>query len=88
MWRIAISRFRIFGFAAAVLLAASSGAWAQNYPSQRVTMVVPFTAGSITDGLARILADKLGVSLDSVGRLRGQPPIKPVSIATVAERKA
>ena len=37
---------------------------------------------------AEILADKLGVSLDSVGRLRGQPPIKPVSIATVAERKA
>jgi tripartite-type tricarboxylate transporter receptor subunit TctC len=25
-----------------------------------VTIVVPFTAGSITDGLARILADKLG----------------------------
>ncbi|WP_119304584.1 FAD/NAD(P)-dependent oxidoreductase [Dongia deserti] len=37
---------------------------------------------------AEILADKLGVSLDSVGRLRGQPPIKPVSVGTVAERKA
>jgi NADPH-dependent 2,4-dienoyl-CoA reductase/sulfur reductase-like enzyme len=36
---------------------------------------------------AAILADKLGVSLDSVGRLRGQPPIKPVSIATVAARR-
>jgi hypothetical protein len=36
---------------------------------------------------AEILADKLGVTLDSVGRMRGQPPIKPVSVATVAERK-
>jgi tripartite-type tricarboxylate transporter receptor subunit TctC len=51
--------FRRFGLAAAVLLAACSGAIAQNYPTQRVTIVVPFSAGSITDGLARILADKL-----------------------------
>ena len=29
----------------------------------------------------------LGVTLDSVGRMRGQPPIKPVSVATVAERR-
>jgi Sarcosine oxidase A3 domain len=36
---------------------------------------------------AEILADKLGVTLDSVGRMRGQPPIKPVSVATVAARK-
>ena len=30
-----------------------------NYPNQTVRIVVPFSAGSITDGLARILADKL-----------------------------
>jgi NADPH-dependent 2,4-dienoyl-CoA reductase/sulfur reductase-like enzyme len=36
---------------------------------------------------AEILADKLGVSLDSVGRLRGQPPIKPVPVSVVAERR-
>jgi tripartite-type tricarboxylate transporter receptor subunit TctC len=41
------------------LLTAGSLASAQTYPNQRVTIVVPFTAGSITDGLARILADKL-----------------------------
>ena len=29
-------------------------------PAQTVRIVVPFSAGSITDGLARILADKLG----------------------------
>jgi tripartite-type tricarboxylate transporter receptor subunit TctC len=50
---------RLLGLASGALLAATSGALAQSYPTQRVTIVVPFTAGSITDGLARILADKL-----------------------------
>jgi tripartite-type tricarboxylate transporter receptor subunit TctC len=44
---------------AAATFCVSAPASAQNYPNQRVTMVVPFSAGSITDGLARILADKL-----------------------------
>jgi len=52
-------------FALLAALAAASGAFAQSalaqsYPSQTVRIVVPFSAGSITDGLARILADKLG----------------------------
>jgi tripartite-type tricarboxylate transporter receptor subunit TctC len=51
--------YRSFGLAVAALLAACCGAVAQTYPTQRVTIVVPFSAGSITDGLARILADKL-----------------------------
>ena len=33
---------------------------AQNFPSQRVTIVVPFGAGSVTDIMARILADEAG----------------------------
>src|SRR5947209_20113643 len=44
---------------AAVTLCATAPASAQNYPNQVVRIVVPFSAGSITDGLARILADKL-----------------------------
>jgi tripartite-type tricarboxylate transporter receptor subunit TctC len=52
-------RTRAIGLGLAALLAASAGASAQNYPTQNVRMVVPFSAGSITDGLARILADKL-----------------------------
>ena len=43
----------------AALLGTSVAALAQNYPNQVVRIVVPFSAGSITDGLARILADKL-----------------------------
>jgi tripartite-type tricarboxylate transporter receptor subunit TctC len=41
------------------MLAACPMAFAQDYPAQRVTIVVPFSAGSTTDNLARILGDKL-----------------------------
>jgi tripartite-type tricarboxylate transporter receptor subunit TctC len=45
----------------AVTFAACGAAFAQGtYPTQLVKIVVPFSAGSITDNLARILADKLG----------------------------
>ena len=43
----------------ASLVGASTAAAEQAYPNQVVRIVVPFSAGSITDGLARILADKL-----------------------------
>jgi tripartite-type tricarboxylate transporter receptor subunit TctC len=52
-------RSSAIGLALAALLAAGGGASAQDYPNQTVKLVVPFSAGSITDGLARILADKL-----------------------------
>jgi tripartite-type tricarboxylate transporter receptor subunit TctC len=42
------------------LLLQTSGTVAQTYPSRTVTIIVPFGAGSITDSLARVLADKLG----------------------------
>jgi len=44
---------------AAAAFGGSLDASAQAYPNQVVRIVVPFSAGSITDGLARILADKL-----------------------------
>jgi tripartite-type tricarboxylate transporter receptor subunit TctC len=50
----------------AALAAACSGAWAQapsadaaKYPEQMVRLVVPFSAGSMTDLLARVIVDKL-----------------------------
>jgi tripartite-type tricarboxylate transporter receptor subunit TctC len=51
--------FRTFAFALAAVLVAGGSAQAQRYPSQRVTIVVPFGAGSVTDILARILADDM-----------------------------
>jgi tripartite-type tricarboxylate transporter receptor subunit TctC len=44
--------------AASIGLVAPSAA--QSFPNQRVTIVVPFGAGSVTDILARILADEAG----------------------------
>jgi tripartite-type tricarboxylate transporter receptor subunit TctC len=43
---------------AAALLGTLAPASAQNFPSQRVTIVVPFGAGSVTDIMARIIADE------------------------------
>src|SRR6476646_9927953 len=41
-------------------LLAAAGAWAQDsYPSQNIRFVVPFTAGSATDTLARLLANRM-----------------------------
>jgi tripartite-type tricarboxylate transporter receptor subunit TctC len=45
------------GAVAAMTLTAEAGA--QAYPNESVKIVVPFGAGSVTDTLARILADKL-----------------------------
>ena len=45
--------------ALAVAVFAPAPSSAQNYPTQRVTIVVPFGAGSVTDIMARILADEL-----------------------------
>jgi len=55
-----MTTLRLIALASAALAASTFGASAQQpYPSQTVKLVVPFSAGSITDGLARILADKL-----------------------------
>jgi tripartite-type tricarboxylate transporter receptor subunit TctC len=45
---------------AAALMALTAGAGAQSYPNQQVKIIVPFGGGSVTDTLARALADKLG----------------------------
>ncbi len=44
-------------------LAATQAAFAQTYPVKPITLVVPFAAGSGTDGVARIVAQKLSERL-------------------------
>src|SRR5436309_5674070 len=54
------------GFWAALalsILAGVAGAQAQTYPSRPVTLVVPFPPGGSTDAAARIMAERMRVSL-------------------------
>lgn len=51
-----------------ILQPAAAGAAGVSYPSQTVRIIVPFSAGSITDLLSRLLGDKLA-------KLWGQPVV-------------
>jgi tripartite-type tricarboxylate transporter receptor subunit TctC len=59
---------KIAAIAAALALAVSCGASAEPFPSRPLTIIVPFPAGGPTDTLARILSERMRVSL-------GQPVI-------------
>jgi tripartite-type tricarboxylate transporter receptor subunit TctC len=48
---------------AAALSATSRLASAQAYPSRPITIIVPFAAGGPLDAIARIMADRMGVTL-------------------------
>jgi tripartite-type tricarboxylate transporter receptor subunit TctC len=50
---------------AAAALAVTQPTAAEDYPSKAVTMVVPYPAGGSVDGVARILAYKLGESFNA-----------------------
>jgi tripartite-type tricarboxylate transporter receptor subunit TctC len=55
---------RLMIFAAlAGLLAPVCGASAQNFPTRPVTIVVPFAAGGPADAMARVIGDRMRVSL-------------------------
>jgi tripartite-type tricarboxylate transporter receptor subunit TctC len=45
------------------MLLACQGAWAQGYPNKPVRLIVPFAPGGTTDIVARIVGEKMGVSL-------------------------
>ena len=55
---------RLFiGIMAAMLAASSGAAFAQDYPTRAITLVVPFPAGGGVDTVARIVGEKLSVAL-------------------------
>lgn len=60
-----MTRFHVVALAAVMLSLPSAPLTAQTYPSRTVTVVVPYPAGGSVDGVARILAQKLGESFDA-----------------------
>lgn len=53
---------RIF-FAMLATTTACNVAYADNYPTRAISMIVPYAAGGSTDGLARVIADAMGRQL-------------------------
>ena len=49
--------------AAALLTFSAAAQTAANYPNRPIRIVVPFTAGSATDIMARIVGEKISTSL-------------------------
>ena len=48
---------------ACLAILGSASAYAQNYPSKTITMIVPFAAGGPTDTVARLVAQSMGTTL-------------------------
>jgi tripartite-type tricarboxylate transporter receptor subunit TctC len=59
---------KLFSLTVVLLAASTASAWAQTYPSRPITMIVPYAAGGPTDTIARILSERMRISL-------GQPII-------------
>lgn len=72
-----VSRMAWLGIAtmAAMTIGMSAPTSAQTYPSQSVRIVVPFSAGSATDILARIVADKLSAKWSQTVLVENRPGI-------------
>ncbi len=78
---------RILGAAIATVLALTSGAIAQEFPTRPVTMVIPFAAGGPQDTIGRIFAQRMGevlgqnVIVENVGGAGGMTGSRRVADA-------
>jgi tripartite-type tricarboxylate transporter receptor subunit TctC len=78
---------RPIAVACAILLAACSCAAAQTYPAKRITVIVPFGAGSGTDGVARVVTQRLAEVLKATIVVENRPGASG-AIGTVATARS
>lgn len=72
----------------AMFLAVCSGATAETYPSRRITVIVPFGAGSGTDSVARIVTQRLAEVLKAIIVVENRPGASGSIGAAAAARSA
>ncbi|MEG0540139.1 MAG: tripartite tricarboxylate transporter substrate-binding protein, partial [Comamonas sp.] len=68
IWRAALGTMAL----AAATMAGTAHA-ADNYPSKPITLVIPYSAGGSTDILGRLLAQKLGESMNASVIVENKP---------------
>lgn len=74
--------------ASAMLLAVCGIATAEKYPSRRITVIVPFGAGSGTDGMARIVTQRLAEKLKATIVVENRPGASGAIAAVAAAHSA
>lgn len=74
-------------FVFAMLVTACSLATAQTYPAKRITVIVPFGAGSGTDGVARVVTQRLAEVLKTTIVVENRPGASG-AIGTVATARS
>ena len=73
-------------FVLPILALATGSAWAQDYPTRTITLVVPQTAGGTTDTLARIFATAMSKELGQEIIIENRPGAgNTIGMAAVAE---
>ena len=71
-----------------VLCAAAAELGAQAYPARTIHLIVPYAAGSGTDALARLLAEKLGTPLGQSVVVENQPGANGIPASAAVARAA
>ena len=79
---------RRFALAFAMFLAVCDIATAETYPSRRITVIVPFGAGSGTDSVARIVSQRLAEMLNTIIVVENRPGANGSIGAAAAARSA
>src|SRR5262249_2391418 len=81
------SSLRLLISVAMATLVGLAAAHAQVYPSRPISMVVPFPAGGSTDAVARIVAERMRLSLASSSKMSVAPAAASASAASRARRR-